>query len=68
MPVSKEQASARMAVCNDCNSYNRTLHTCRQCGCFMPAKSWLKGAKCPSDLWPDLVSIELWTKNSLNKS
>ena len=31
--------------------FNAGVKTCQECGCFMPAKTRLKGAVCPIGKW-----------------
>lgn len=40
----------RMATCASCEYFTR-LRRCKQCGCFMDAKTKLAIAKCPIDKW-----------------
>jgi hypothetical protein len=47
--VSKKEANKRMEICNGCEFLK--LKFCKQCGCFMPAKTKLKDAECPIKKW-----------------
>jgi len=49
--VSSEVGDERIAICNSCEEYNKTLDICKKCGCYMPAKSKLAKAKCPLNKW-----------------
>jgi len=51
MPVPKDIQQQRMQICQDCEHFRQILRTCARCGCFMPAKTTLRGAKCPEDKW-----------------
>lgn len=42
-------AQQRLAICRNCENYVAMI--CKKCGCFMPAKSRLKSAECPIQLW-----------------
>jgi len=42
-------ATRRMEICRTCEHY--AMFICKQCGCFMPAKTRLKGAECPIHKW-----------------
>jgi hypothetical protein len=47
----KEEAAARMRICEECPSLLRVTHQCKECGCFMKIKVKLKNAKCPLKKW-----------------
>lgn len=47
----RELIESRLAICNTCPMFNKTLAKCRQCGCFMRLKTTLQGAKCPRGHW-----------------
>ena len=49
--TSKEHRAARLNVCRDCSSLFKPTRTCRECGCFMALKTWLKDASCPLGKW-----------------
>lgn len=40
---------SRMATCNGCERLK--FKVCRECGCFMPAKTRLADAVCPIGKW-----------------
>lgn len=42
-------AQTRIKICRECEHY--TMFVCKQCGCFMPAKTRLKMAECPIKKW-----------------
>lgn len=48
--VLESVAADRYSVCVDCDRL-RSNKFCRQCGCFMPAKTKLKRASCPLGKW-----------------
>jgi hypothetical protein len=41
----------RLDICKDCDRLFKPTRTCRECGCFMAAKTWLKDADCPLGKW-----------------
>lgn len=43
--------ASRMEICHGCDRLNGLLQTCRECGCFMPAKTRLAHAECPLGKW-----------------
>jgi membrane protease subunit (stomatin/prohibitin family) len=45
-----EEANRRLSVCYKCPSFTK-VKTCKECGCFMVAKTRLKDATCPLDKW-----------------
>jgi hypothetical protein len=44
-------AGARMDFCRACEHFDAEIITCRECGCPMNVKSWLKAAECPIGKW-----------------
>jgi hypothetical protein len=49
--VSEEVKLSRMTICNSCDDLNTTVKTCKQCGCYMPAKASFASASCPVGKW-----------------
>ena len=49
--VTVELRAERLAICNVCPEFNKSIRQCKQCGCFMDAKTALKPAKCPLEKW-----------------
>jgi hypothetical protein len=47
--LTEPYASRRIEICRACEHY--AMFICKQCGCFMPAKTRLKGAQCPIGKW-----------------
>lgn len=41
----------RYNICLSCEARNKTFNTCTVCGCYLPAKTKLKKAGCPMELW-----------------
>lgn len=46
----KEVQQVRIGICESCEFFTKTRQ-CRSCWCFMDAKTWLKEAECPKNLW-----------------
>lgn len=44
-------AKARLDTCKQCDAYNKIIHVCTVCKCFMPAKTKLEQAACPMEMW-----------------
>lgn len=49
--ASEEESGNRYDICKSCPFLNQTTKTCKECGCFMPAKTKLKMATCPVGKW-----------------
>lgn len=49
--ASQAERDSRLEVCNGCSSYIANQKRCSECGCFMEAKTWIKGATCPLGYW-----------------
>ena len=43
--------SERMSICNGCPDFVTNSSQCKQCGCFMSAKTRLKKSSCPIGKW-----------------
>lgn len=56
--TSKYVASQRMDICKSCDSYMATIYLCRECGCFMPAKTKIAQIRCPKDKWMEVYGTE----------
>lgn len=41
----------RLNLCMSCEHLFKPTDTCKKCGCFVKAKTWLKDAKCPLNKW-----------------
>lgn len=48
--VEKSVSSDRWTICKDCDGL-RANNTCKECGCFMVAKTKFKKASCPLGKW-----------------
>jgi len=51
MLVPSDVARERYEICKSCDEFNDTVKLCKQCGCFMPAKSNIASASCPIGKW-----------------
>jgi len=49
--ASEEEAHSRFAICRRCPELTEMTRICKQCGCFMYAKTKLKDATCPLGKW-----------------
>jgi hypothetical protein len=49
--TTSEIRNERLNICKGCEHLFKPTRTCKKCGCFMAAKTWLKHAHCPEDKW-----------------
>jgi hypothetical protein len=49
--VTEEVANSRMAICRECPELIKATSQCKQCGCFMNAKTKIEAAICPLKKW-----------------
>lgn len=49
--LTKEEAAARLAICNSCEFFRHSDQRCGKCGCYMAIKTYLKSEKCPVNRW-----------------
>jgi hypothetical protein len=49
--VPEEERTQRLLICTDCDRLLKATYTCKECGCFMKAKTYLKNARCPLGKW-----------------
>lgn len=49
--TSKEIRDMRFRTCKACDHIFLPTRTCKECGCFMALKTWLKDAECPLGKW-----------------
>ena len=49
----------RINLCAKCENLVQTLNICKKCGCFMPAKVRLSGARCPIGKWEPIGVKEI---------
>lgn len=49
--TSKDIRNERYDICKGCEHFFKPIKMCRECGCNMPLKTWLKEATCPVNKW-----------------
>ena len=49
--TTKDIRDSRLDICKGCDSLFAPTRTCKECGCFMALKTWLKDASCPLGKW-----------------
>lgn len=49
--TTKNIRDSRYEVCKGCEHFFNPIKMCRECGCSMPLKTWLKNATCPVGKW-----------------
>jgi hypothetical protein len=49
--TSKEIQENRFSICKICPEIIKPTYQCKQCGCFMKAKTILKDSVCPIGKW-----------------
>lgn len=49
--TTREIYKSRLETCRKCESFQRTVKLCKECGCFMPAKARAKSSTCPKNNW-----------------
>jgi hypothetical protein len=47
----EELATKRLSICKECPFFISLTGQCKQCGCFMNAKTKLSKATCPEHKW-----------------
>jgi hypothetical protein len=63
--VKREIAEERLAICKQCDRL--TLGVCKECGCFMLAKTTLRWASCPLGKWGVVPPTEPENENKENQ-
>ena len=48
---SREVSKPRMAICKECPYRIKLTDTCRECGCYLPAKTRVPDETCPLLRW-----------------
>jgi len=46
-----EGSKRRMSICRECDRLSKVLNRCKECGCFMDAKTKISGTRCPLGKW-----------------
>jgi len=49
--TSKDIRNERYDICKGCEHFFKPIKMCKECGCNMPLKTWLKEATCPINKW-----------------
>lgn len=49
--VNEQTKLTRLSICSTCEEYSARIKTCKQCGCYMPAKAMFATSTCPVDKW-----------------
>jgi hypothetical protein len=49
--TTEEIRGDRYKTCLGCERLFKPTRTCKECGCFMSLKTWLKHAECPLGKW-----------------
>lgn len=49
--VDKKNRDSRYNTCLGCEKLFKPTKSCKECGCFMALKTWLKDASCPLQKW-----------------
>lgn len=47
-----EQVEDRLAICHQCNRFDRASNSCNECGCQLQYKPLLRAWDCPLGKWP----------------
>lgn len=51
--VSEQVKQERLTICKSCDRYSSALRTCKECGCYMPAKAMFAATNCPINKWQE---------------
>lgn len=49
--VDRGTRDSRYDICNGCDRLFKPTKSCKECGCFMALKTWIKDAHCPLNKW-----------------
>lgn len=44
-------SNEKFKICESCEHFRESIKQCKKCGCFMPLKVNVPGAKCPVNKW-----------------
>jgi TRAP-type mannitol/chloroaromatic compound transport system substrate-binding protein len=58
MTVSDDVREERYDLCKACEYYYSVTTTCKKCGCFMSAKTYLAAAECPTGRWKPVIILK----------
>ena len=62
--VSKSLSIKRLAICETCYRFQKTLRICKECTCFMPFKTRMDYVDCPLGKWYGSVDGEFTRQKS----
>ena len=48
----------KLKICKSCDRYESITTRCKECGCFMPVKTWIKGNNCPLNKHEIVLKVE----------
>jgi len=51
--VTDEVQRERMLVCRSCDKYDELQNSCKECGCYLPAKTKVILDSCPLGKWTE---------------
>ena len=54
-PLSAEESKVRVDICHSCEHFISLTSQCKECGCFMKAKTRLPNAECPVGKWGKFI-------------
>lgn len=49
--TTSDERDKRYSECKGCERFFKPTASCKECGCFMALKTWLKDASCPLGKW-----------------
>lgn len=49
--VDESVRQQRLRICEECSSFSSKLNSCKECGCYMPAKVSFANTSCPVGKW-----------------
>jgi hypothetical protein len=47
----RARSKPRTAICSPCQHKDNRLNICKECKCFLPAKTRVEDAQCPFGYW-----------------
>ena len=47
-------ARERLAICHQCEHWDKQFGRCKLCGCILKAKARVPSSRCPANKWPVL--------------
>jgi len=57
LKVESSVREERYDICKSCPHFVEVTSTCKKCGCFMAAKTYLSSAECPVGKWTKITII-----------